>query len=424
MPPRLAPGLRGRSIPVLSYPDLVGAADIPSSPMSTPELPLPKPEPRTTGKGRSSSSPGVPAVLPPAPRPCVEALEAYVPGEQPKDPQLIKLNTNESPYPPPPVVVDAISEACVESGARLRLYPDPTLAALREAIARECRVQTTQVIPTNGSDEILRMLCMAWLEPGDVAVFPWPTYSLYDTLVGMVGGNCVHLAAEAGAPLPLPAPDTLARHPKLYFLANPNPPYGTFHAPAEVARIAEALPKTLIVVDEAYAAFAPGHCVSLLASHANVFITRTFSKSYSLAGLRLGWGIGHVRAIEALEKIRDSYNINRLTLAGGVAALSQPDYWAGIARRIIATRERVRAALLALGFEVPESAGNFLFPRRGPIPADVWYKELRERHILVRYFRLAELADGARVTIGTDAQMDAFLAATHEIIAAHKPATR
>ncbi len=369
----------------------------------------------------------------PAPRPAIQALEAYVPGEQPKIPGLIKLNTNENPYPPAPEVIETARREASES---MRIYPDPMSTALCEEAARLCGVEPDQVIFANGSDEILRMICMAWLDAGEEAAMLWPTYSLYDTFVGMFGGRVRHIAAQAGAALPMPGDEGFSpaseskvaasksqaaasesQAPRVFFLANPNPPYGTLYALDEVERLARALPRTLVVLDEAYVDFAPAGAsgLPLLARCPNLIVTRTFSKSYSLAGMRLGFGVANRDLIAVLRKVKDSYNLDRVSQAAGLAALRAREAFDRAVAAINRERERLAGELRAIGFDVPESAANFIFPRRGPIEARAWFTGLRERRILVRYFTTPELRDGVRISIGTPQQMDALIQATKEM---------
>ena len=209
--------------------------------------------------------------------------------------------------------------------------------------------------------------------------------------------------------------DTQAKR-RVFFLANPNPPYGTCYSTNEIESFANRLQNTLIVLDEAYIDFAEADGRPLLDRCPNILISRTFSKSFSLAGMRLGWGMGNVDVIATLSKVKDSYNLDRLQQVAGAAALEAADDWREANEMIKNQRDRVAETLRNLGFDVPESGGNFLFPRNGPIPAERYFRELRERNILVRYFSIAELNNGVRVTIGTPQQMDRFLETSKEIL--------
>jgi histidinol-phosphate aminotransferase len=336
-------------------------------------------------------------------------MTAYVSGEQPKIAGLIKLNTNENPYPPPPEVLKA---AWVAADERMRVYPDPVSLELREAIAKRYGLVPDQVLMGNGSDEILRMVCMAYLDPGEESAMLWPTYSLYDTFLEMFGGTIRHISAEPGRPLP----EFRGPTPRIFFLANPNPPFGTFYSNKEIEGLAASLPETLVVLDEAYVDFAESDGLPLLPRLPNLVITRTCSKSFSLAGMRIGWAMAHPEVIATLAKVKDSYNLDRAQQAVGVAAFRTESAWRKNIEMIKRERERVAEALLGLGFEVPASQGNFLFPRNGPVPAERYFLELRKRNILVRHFSIPELRDGVRVTIGTPEQMDRYLEATREIL--------
>lgn len=376
----------------------------------------------------------------PRPRPAIEALEAYVPGEQPKVPGLIKLNTNENPYPPPPDVLEAV-RACAND--RLSVYPDPNSSDLCAETARQNGLAPSQVLFVNGSDEILRMICMAYLDPGEQAAMLWPTYSLYDTLIAMFAGRFCHIPAGAAEPLPLekilaslplPVHVTVEANkeiiysnrssgpaaPRVFFLASPNPPFGTYYPNDQIEALGRALPDTLLVVDEAYADFAEGNAVALLARLPNLIITRTYSKSFSLAGMRLGWAMASEEIIAILKKVKDSYNLDRVAQAVGLASMKAAGARREAAEKVKNERRRVTRELRLLGFDVPESSANFIFPRRGPLDAETWFVELRRRNILARKFKTPELSDGLRISIGTPEQMDRVLEATREIIAAQK----
>jgi histidinol-phosphate aminotransferase len=351
-----------------------------------------------------------PAQVLPRPRPAIEALHAYVPGEQPKIPGLIKLNTNENPFPPAPEVIEA-GRAAV--GERLRIYPDPASSELCEEVARSNGLAPEQVIFVNGSDEILRMICTAYLSPGDEAGMLWPTYSLYDTLLATFEGRPRHIPAQPDEPLPIPGGPA----PKLFFLANPNPPMGTCYPLDAIESLLRAMPQTLVVLDEAYADFAEWNGVPLLARNPNLLITRTGSKSYSLAGMRIGWGMGHPEVIGVLKKVKDSYNLDRVAQAVGLASLRAVEPRCKAVEIICAQRRRVTDELRRMGFDLPESAANFVFPRRGLIDAEAYFQALRRNNILVRYFSIPELRDGVRVSIGTPEEMDRFLEVTRSILA-------
>lgn len=339
-------------------------------------------------------------------RKSVQELAAYTPGEQPKVEGLVKLNTNENPYPPSPAVARAVAGYAVDS---LRLYPDPVCGALRERIASISGCAAEQVFVGNGSDEVLRLCTRAFTQPGGAVASFDPSYSLYPVLAAAeeVGFRTVPLPDGFGWTEP---PADLAA--SLFFLANPNAPTGVFY-PVEAIRAFCRRFKGVVLVDEAYVDFSGGRdCRALAQSLPNVLVCRTLSKSFSLAGLRIGYAVGSAELIRALYKLKDSYNVDRLAQAIAQAAMEDLPWMQENARRIVATRERVAGELDKRGFHVVPSAANFLFvaPPPGTAAADL-FAALRERKILVRYFPGGRVGNYLRVSIGTDAQMDAFLAA-------------
>lgn len=345
--------------------------------------------------------------------PHIDRMAGYVPGKQPKDPALvIKLNTNENPYPPSPRVARAIASA-LEDG-RLRLYPDPHATLFREAVARKHGVSPDMVLAGNGSDDCLTILARAFLGPGSVLATPTPSYILYRTLAALQDARCLEIPFRPDWTLD-PAPFRDAR-PRLVLLANPNSPSGTALPPAAVSEFARALDCPL-VVDEAYADFAEADCVSLIADHPNVLITRTLSKGSGLAGLRLGYLIARPDVIDGLNKVKDSYNCDTLSLLGGAAALDDAPYLAETRSRVLATRDRLTRAVRELGYTVPDSQANFVWCEGGP-PAALVHQALESRDILVRLMRYDGRPDGLRISVGTDPQTDALLRALREILPA------
>ena len=333
-------------------------------------------------------------------------LDAYAPGEQPKVEGLIKLNTNENPYPPSPAVARALRDLPADS---LRLYPDPTCSALRERIAAASGCSAEQVFVGNGSDEVLRLCTRAFTQPGGAVASFSPSYSLYPVLAAAeeVGFRPVPLSEDFGWTEP-PA-DLKA---SLFFLANPNAPTSVFY-PVELIRAFARRFPGVVLADEAYVDFSGGRdCLALAKSLPNVLVCRTMSKSFSLAGMRLGWAIGSVELIGALYKLKDSYNVDRLAQAIALAAMGDLPWMQANAKKIVATRERVSGELKRRGFRVLPSASNFLFvePPPGYSAADL-FADLRKKKILVRYFPGGRTDKYLRVSVGTDAQMDAFLAA-------------
>lgn len=342
-------------------------------------------------------------------RPSVQALEAYTPGEQPKVEGLIKLNTNENPYPPSPAVAQALREFSAES---LRLYPDPSCVALRCRIAEQAGVTMEQVFVGNGSDEVLRVAIRAFTQPGGAVASFGPSYSLYPVLAAAeeVGFRCVSLPDDFSWVTPPTDLDA-----QLFCLANPNAPTGVFY-PTENIEVFARQFQGVVLVDEAYMDFAGGRSALELAKRLpNVLVARTLSKSYSLAGLRVGWAIGPAELIAALYKLKDSYNVDRVAQALALAALDDVPWMLANAEKIIATRERVAAVLQQRGFRVIPSSANFLFAAPPPpqTAAEV-FSTLHKNKVLVRYFPGPQTGSYLRISIGTDTQMDSFLAALSE----------
>jgi histidinol-phosphate aminotransferase len=299
-------------------------------------------------------------------------------------------------------VLEAIREAL---GPRLRLYPDPLGTAFRQAAARLHSVAPEMILPGNGSDDLLTIITRAFAGPGDRVLCPTPSYILYRTLVELQNGRVVDVAYSPDWHLE-PTDEILARL-KLAFLASPNSPSGTSIAPGDVAALAARLDCPL-VVDEAYVNFAATDCAGLVALCPNLIVLRTFSKGYSLAGLRLGYLIARPEIVAGLVKVKDSYNCDALSLAGGIAALSDQAYLAETRGRIVATRRRLTDALRALGYHIPESQANFVWCTGGA-PAGAIYQALKERRILVRLMHYPGHDPGLRITVGTDAEIDALL---------------
>jgi histidinol-phosphate aminotransferase len=348
-------------------------------------------------------------------RPLVRAVSAYVPGEQPKIRGLVKLNTNENPYPPSPRVLDAIKAAV---DGRLRLYPSPGADALRAKLAKFHHCAPDNIIVGNGSDELLALATRAFVEPGQTVQFFNPSYSLYPVLAAIHGARCnaVALAKEFGLPT---VPD-LQRNgawdfsAPLTFLTTPNAPSARGYSTAELEGLCRAHDGVMIL-DEAYVDFARENALALALKYPHVIVSRTFSKAYSLCFQRVGYFVGNVELIAALHKLRDSYNVNGLGQIAALATLADLPYYRRNFQRIIATRERLSEGLRTLGFGVLPSQANFIFVRSPKISAEAWLKELRRKRILVRWFRAPETRDFLRITIGTDAQSLALLKAARQI---------
>lgn len=340
--------------------------------------------------------------------PHIAKMEGYVPGEQPQGGTFIKLNTNENPYPPSPRVKQALSEAIND---RLRLYPDPLARAFRETAAALHGVDPDMIIAGNGSDDALTILTRAFVGAGDLAAYPSPSYLLYSTLISIQNGRA-HVVPFS-ADWRLNADDIIRPGLKLVYLANPNSPSGTTIPPDEVAALADRLPCPLIV-DEAYGDFAATNCITLPKTHPNVIVTRTFSKAYALAGVRLGYLVANARVVAELNKVKDSYNCDTLSLVAGKAALEDQAYLNETRSKIVATRGRLTVALRELGYQVPDSHANFVWATGGK-PAVETFQQLKQRNIFVRLMRYPDHAPGLRVSVGTDAEIDGFLAALREL---------
>jgi len=341
----------------------------------------------------------------------IERMSGYTPGEQPREPGFVKLNTNENPYPPSPKALKAVRAAV---GKDLRLYPDPLATKVREKAAEVYGTKPERVLVGNGSDDCLTMIVRAFAGPGGRVAYPTPTYSLYRTL-------CL---IENAKPVEVPFPPDFALPPKLArararvtLVANPNSPSGTFVAPADLSKLARAMDGVL-VIDEAYVDFAEQDCLRLVRRHRNVLVLRTFSKSFSLCGMRIGFAVGREELIDGLMKVKDSYNVNRLAAEAAVAALDDVDAMRRNADKVRATRARLMAGLEKLGWFVYPSQGNFVFARvRPPHSARECYEQLKRRRILVRYFDAPGLDDGLRISVGTNREIASLLRNLREICA-------
>jgi histidinol-phosphate aminotransferase len=331
-------------------------------------------------------------------RACIRAMAGYVPGEQPQDGAYIKLNTNENPYPPSPRVMAALQAAL--NGDRLRRYPDPTGRAFREAAARVLGVDLESILIGNGSDDILTILTRAFVPEGGLIVSMAPSYGLFRTLAEIQGARFqqVPYSPDWGLPQPWPVHEA-----DLTFIANPNSPSGTCVSAADLAYLERPL-----VVDEAYADFAECHCLHLV-SRPNVVVTRSLSKSHALAGIRFGYAVADPALVRELNKVKDSYNCDVLSLEAARAALEDQEYLQQTRAKVLATRQRLAAGLEELGFEVTPSQANFLWCRRVDRPVKAIYEELKKRLILVRYMTFDGYGDGLRITVGTESETDKLL---------------
>jgi histidinol-phosphate aminotransferase len=339
-------------------------------------------------------------------RPDIAAMRGYTPGEQVAD--CIKLNTNECAWPPSPRVFAALQGI---GEAQLRKYPDPRARRLREVAAATYGVRTDQVLAGNGSDDCLTIIYRSLLGPGDRAACPWPTYGLYDDLAAIQGVAIEHVDWAKDWQLPSVLPRLGA---KLVLLANPNNPSGTVVPVAELRRLADAL-DGILVVDEAYVDFCPGGSIlPHLDAHPNLIVLRTFSKSYSLAGARLGLLFAAAPLVDAFMKVKDSYNVNVLTQLAGTAALEDQDHHRDLLRRTLAERARLERELARLGWSWPPSGANFLLCEVGPKAGDI-YRGLKERGLLVRWWDRPGLSSKLRITVGTPEQTDLLLKHLREL---------
>ncbi|MFM7107224.1 MAG: histidinol-phosphate transaminase [Planctomycetaceae bacterium] len=344
-------------------------------------------------------------------RPDVAALAGYAPGEQPQGGDWIKLNTNENPYPPSPAVAPAIAAAA--AGRTLAKYPDPLAGAFRRRAAEVLGVDPDWIICGNGSDDLLTILVRTFVAAGKCLRTAAPSYILYRTLAGLQGAACDEVPFERdwslGDGFVAPRDDL-----KLAILANPNSPSGTLVARDRVRELAERLPCAL-VVDEAYGDFADEHCLDLVRENERVIVTRSFSKSYALAGLRFGYAVAQPHVIAELLKMKDSYNCDTLSIAAATAALGDRAWLADNRAKILATRRRLTDAMRAIGWNAVESQANFVWCTHPSRPHQPVYEALKARGILVRWMRYPGWGDGIRITVGTDAENDAFLAAMQQI---------
>jgi histidinol-phosphate aminotransferase len=366
-------------------------------------------------------------------RPLVHALHAYTPGEQPKIKGLIKLNTNENPYPPSPRVLRTVRAA---ADGRLRLYPNPTAERLRAKLAKLHRCRPENLIVGNGSDELLALAVRAFVEPAPAMIEPTalvlrprperysvqyftPSYSLYPVLADIHGALTNAVPLEPDFRLPGLAELKRGRvwnfHAALTFITTPNAPSGRSYPTAELDQLCRAQ-RGVVVLDEAYVDFADENALKLALKHPHVIVARTFSKAYSLCFQRVGYFIGHRELIAALQKIRDSYNVNGLGQIAAEATLDDLAYYRANFRRIRATREWLNRELTKLGFRVLPSQTNFILVRPPMFSAQVWLERLRHRKILVRWFNQPEVKEYLRITVGLPTEVRTLVRAVKAIL--------
>ncbi len=333
----------------------------------------------------------------------IRAMAGYIPGEQPREGDFIKLNTNENPFPPSPKVVDAIRKALTD-GDLLRKYPDPLGTAFRQTAGRVFGIDPDSILIGNGSDDILTIITRSFVGEHGLVVSTTPSYLLYRTLAELQGARfqTVPYTADWGLPDPWPIAKV-----DLTFIANPNSPSGTVLSTRELARLANQV-NGPVVMDEAYVDFSEDNALTL-AGKKNVIITRSLSKSYSLAGIRFGFAVAEPALVREFIKVKDSYNCDVLSLAAATAALDDQDYLRQTRAAILATRTRLTEELSKLGFQVCPSQANFVWAQHPQGNARHMFEELKKRKILVRYMNYEGYGDGLRISIGADADIDRLL---------------
>ncbi len=340
------------------------------------------------------------------------SLTPYTPGEQPKDMKYVKLNTNESPFPPS----EKVSKAVLNQSKKLMLYSDPENVALRTKLAEIYNVKPTQVIVTNGSDEVLNFAFMAFADEKRPLIFPDITYGFYPVFAAL--NSIPYEEKPLKEDFSIDLEDYTAQN-KTIVIANPNAPTGICLSLEEIEKIVSSNPDNVVIIDEAYVDFGGESAVTLVSKYENLLVTQTFSKSRSMAGARLGFGIASEKLIADLNTIRYStnpYNVNRMTEFAGVAALEDNDYYMENCRTIIKNREWTQKELETLGFEVIDSKANFVFAKSNKISGEKLYLELKNRGILVRHFTKVRICDYVRITIGTKEQMQILVNAIKEIL--------
>ncbi len=343
----------------------------------------------------------------------LKALESYTPGEQPRDKKYIKLNTNESPYPPSKEVIDAISK---EEVSDLRLYSDPVCKSLKEKIAKEYDIKSENVFVSNGSDESLNFFFMAFCGKEKPVVFPEISYGFYKVFAELY--QIPYCAIPLNNDFSLNINDYININ-KNIVIANPNAPTGLALSPEEIEKIVSSNPDNLVLIDEAYVDFGAKSVIPLTKKYENLLVVQTFSKSRSLAGARLGYAIGNKEIIADLEKIKYStnpYNVNRLTLKAGEAAIDSQEYFDNNCKEIIKVRKYTETELKKLGFFSIPSSANFIFAKSDKISGQKLYEMLKEKGVLVRHFTSDKICDFNRITIGTQSDMEIFIEKVRECL--------
>ncbi len=347
----------------------------------------------------------------------VQELTPYVPGEQPKLSQLIKLNTNESPYGPSPKALAAITAANTDA---LRLYPDPNSDALKQSIAKVHGVTTNQVFVGNGSDEVLAHAFLGLLKHEHPILFPDITYSFYPVYCKLYDIAFANIPLQNDFSIAV-ADYLSANHGRNggIIFPNPNAPTGRALPLSDIQALLNGNSNSVVIIDEAYVDYGTESAIALVNQHPNLLVTRTLSKSYALAGLRVGYAVGHPDLIEALERVKNSFNsypIDKLATAGAIAAIDDQDYLHQISQRVVKTRDQLIQELNHLGFETIPSQANFVFTKHPKHDAASIAAKLREKHIIVRHFKLPRIDQHLRITIGTDEQCGALIQCLKELL--------
>jgi histidinol-phosphate aminotransferase len=341
----------------------------------------------------------------------VEAMEGYVPGEQPRDADsVVKLNTNENPYPPSRAVGEALSSF---DASMLRLYPDPMCRAFREAAAEAHGVSPENIIVGNGSDDILTIATRSFVPEGGLIAKVSPSYTLYRTLAEIQGAACLDIPLEEDFSLPFDAAES-AEGASLFFLPRPNAPTGTAFAKDAVRGLCERF-DGVVLIDEAYAAFADDDCLDLPFEYPNAIVSRTLSKSHSLAGARLGYAIATEEMVAGMMKVKDSYNVNALTQALATAAIKDGAWLEENVRKIRGNRAALCAALRGMGFDVVESAANFVLASPPDDGAKALYERLKSDGVFVRWFDEDRVRRYVRITVGTEKEIESLLSALRRV---------
>ncbi len=341
------------------------------------------------------------------------SLIPYTPGEQPRDMEYVKLNTNESPFPPSPKVIESVNSDEVK---KLNLYPDPTGKALISKLAESYNIGEENIFISNGSDDILNFSFMAFCDKDKGAIFPEISYGFYEVYANLYGVEYKKVPLSNDFSI---TPDDYFASGKTVVIANPNAPTGLALTTAQVEEILKANPNDVVIIDEAYVDFGAESCVPLTKKYNNLIVVMTYSKSRSLAGGRLGFAIANKELIRDLNTIKYStnpYNINRLTMAAGIASLEDAEYYRNCNKNTAEVREYTKAELQKRGFTLTDSKANFLFAKSDKIGGEEYYISLKAKGVLVRHFKNEKIKDYVRITIGTKEQMDILLSKTDEIL--------